>query len=415
MAKRRPKLWRFTTGILGFSVTIGERILGGPVYLFWYDKRIRGRRKRSRGYPVRDAEGKLIPAQLKRAKAEAIALWNKMMLGEAPIFNATFETVSRLFDREVIVDLSSGQQAALRREIELCGKRLGPQFVLSRLGIREWNELVRLRESGEIDARGNLIPDPDQRSPVGARAIAKTLKALRQLCRFATQYRTSSGGYLLASDPTRGLPVPSEQNPKRPVVDTERIEKLLSVAHQVTMFEDGHRVRSYLPELLILAEGTGRRIGAILKLRWSDWMPDEGLHGTIHWRAENDKIGRAWTAPVTSEVRAALESLCGRRPAEDDSLIFRSGADPERPVTRHQATAWLRRAEELAGLEHLSGGAWHAFRRSWASQRKHLSVTDVAHAGGWKDTSTLLRSYQHPDPETVEAVVMGGRRLKMVG
>ena len=83
-------------------------------------------------------------------------------------------------------------------------------------------------------------------------------------------------------------------------------------------------------------------------------------------------------------------------------------------MTRYAATSWLRRAEWLAGLEHMPGGAWHAFRRAWASKRKHLSVTDVAHAGGWKDTATLLRCYQHPDPDTIEQVVLGGRELRMV-
>ena len=41
-------------------------------------------------------------------------------------------------------------------------------------------------------------------------------------------------------------------------------------------------------------------------------------------------------------------------------------------------------------------------------------MTDVAFAGGWTDTTTLLRCYQQPDPETIEQVVMGRRHLRMV-
>jgi integrase len=377
---------------------------------------MRGRRKRSRGYRVRDSDGKLIPALVKRAKAEAAELSSKLIKGERPTAEVTFERLSMLFEREVVTGLSSGQQAAVRRELELWRSRLGPQFVLSRIGPKEWNEVSRMRRSGEIDARGQAVLDPELRSPVGERAVEKTLKLLRQLCLFGMKYRTASGDPLLVSDPTHGLTVPTVKNPKRPVADSDRFEKLVAVADKVTMIgADRHRVRSYLRELLVIAADTGRRVSSILGLRWGDWRPDEGLHGVIHWRAEHDKIGRAWTAPVTSEVKAALESLRMRRPVEDDSFIFASPTAPERSVTRHAATSWLRRAEQLAGLEHLPGGSWHAFRRGWASQRKHLSVVDVAAAGGWVDTTTLLKCYQHADSETIEAVVLGGRRLKMVG
>jgi hypothetical protein len=35
-----------------------------------------------------------------------------------------------------------------------------------------------------------------------------------------------------------------------------------------------------------------------------------------------------------------------------------------------------------------------------------LSLKDVAEAGGWKDTTTLLKCYAQADPETLAAVVM---------
>src|SRR5207244_10849938 len=40
----------------------------------------------------------------------------------------------------------------------------------------------------------------------------------------------------------------------------------------------------------------------------------------------------------------------------------------------------------------------------WARERKYLPLKDVAAAGGWRDTSTLLR-YQQPDEATLRAVV----------
>lgn len=51
----------------------------------------------------------------------------------------------------------------------------------------------------------------------------------------------------------------------------------------------------------------------------------------------------------------------------------------------------------------LNGGLWHPNRRKWETKRKHLPVTDVAAAGGWKDVNTLLSCYQQPDTENGRA------------
>lgn len=411
----KKPFWNWTVGPLGARVSVGERVFGGPAYVWAYDPSIRGRRKRSLGFRVRDAAGKLIPAHISRAKREATELSSRLIQGEGPATQLTADALFRLFEREILPGHSPRHRAETERQLELWRTFLGPRFVVARLGLREWNALIRQRSEGEIDARGERVEDPEHRQPVGARSVARSLKVLRGACRFAARYRVPTGGFLLESDPTRGLPIPSEPNPKRPVADSERFGCLLEVADQVGMYgADGRRTRSYLRELLILAEGTGRRIGAILALRWSDWEPGEEPYGVLRWRAEHDKIGRDWATPVTQEVRRALERFRKERPALGDALIFAAPGKPGRSVTRYAATSWLRRAEWLAGLEHMPGGAWHAFRRAWASKRKHLSVTDVAYAGGWKDTATLLRCYQHPDPETIELVVLGAQHLRMV-
>jgi hypothetical protein len=84
-------------------------------------------------------------------------------------------------------------------------------------------------------------------------------------------------------------------------------------------------------------------------------------------------------------------------------------------MTRQVAANWLRTAERRAKLDHDRGG-FHAFRRLWATERKHLSLKDVAYAGGWKDTATLLAVYQKPDADTLQLVVDGGqgRELRAV-
>jgi hypothetical protein len=60
------------------------------------------------------------------------------------------------------------------------------------------------------------------------------------------------------------------------------------------------------------------------------------------------------------------------------------------PVMMHLAADGLNRAYRYAGIERQVGGLWHPFRRRWATLRKHYPVRDVADAGGWTDTQTLL-------------------------
>jgi integrase len=217
--------------------------------------------------------------------------------------------------------------------------------------------------------------------------------------------------------------VPVEKNPARPCYDAERCDKLMDVADQVPMLagfgkyqkkgEQSRQERSHLRTILRLASDTGRRVSSILALEWTDWKPDLGKHGKLRWRAEEDKVGREWWSPVTPEVRADLETLRRDRMAVGLGavLLFPSVNDPTVPVTYRTATDWLRAAERLAGLESLPHGAFHPFRRRWASERRHLPLSDVAAAGGWVETTTLQRCYISAAEETLEAVVLTPKRL----
>lgn len=76
------------------------------------------------------------------------------------------------------------------------------------------------------------------------------------------------------------------------------------------------------------------------------------------------------------------------------------------------ASAWLIEAEKLAGVPKHDGSLWHAYRRKWATERKHLPDVDVAAAGGWSDLSSLKTCYQHADQETMLKVVSEPRALR---
>ena len=57
------------------------------------------------------------------------------------------------------------------------------------------------------------------------------------------------------------------------------------------------------------------------------------------------------------------------------------------------------------------GSLWHAYRRKWATERKHLPDVDVAAAHGRKETTSLKRCYQQTDEVTMLEVVLGSGKL----
>jgi hypothetical protein len=71
----------------------------------------------------------------------------------------------------------------------------------------------------------------------------------------------------------------------------------------------------------------------------------------------------------------------------------------------------LRAAEAAAELPKLPRGLWHPYRRKWATERKGFSLKDVAAAGGWKGTATLLECYQQPDIATLREAMSAPRKL----
>jgi len=392
MSPRKP--WKLLVGPKGARVMAKERTVGGPVYLFAYDNETRKYERRSLGFTVRDAAGALVPDAQAKAKKLAAEVSNRLLAGERAIHPAeppavTLGEVARLFERERLPRQTPRSQGESRRLLACWLGYLGEEFQLARFHSASWSRFHRERAAGLLDGRGHVRTT---QKPVGPSTIRKELKFLRTLCTFASEYRLADGRYLLAGDPTRGMEIPLEDDPKRPLFDENRYAQLLTAAS------------ARLRPLLVLAHETGRRISAIVGLRWDDWCPTVGLYGVLTWRAAHDKLGKTWHVPVTQAVRDALARLERRGP-----YLFPTLADPARPITRTVARNWLRRAERHAELMHLPGGGWHAFRRAWATSRKHLSLKDVAYAGGWSETSTLVSVYQQPDVESLAQVVEGGR------
>ena len=192
-----------------------------------------------------------------------------------------------------------------------------------------------------------------------------------------------------------------DHEPARPFVTKERYEKLKAVAPQLPPAFD---------VLLDLAWHTGHRISAILELRWEHLElaeTPEHEHGTITWYAGavRNKKRHEHTLGMN---KAAHDALAAWQKQRGDKVgagwVFPAPGEGDEPLQRWGPRGWIKRAETLAKIPHLKGGAWHPFRRGWATARKDKPLKDVAAGGGWTDTGTVLRSYQHADAEGTKAV-----------
>jgi integrase len=188
--------------------------------------------------------------------------------------------------------------------------------------------------------------------------------------------------------------------PARPVADKARYHALKGKAGEVP------------PEfavIIALCWETGHRISAVLGLKWSDVslkMTKDAPNGSITWYAgaQSDNKKHEHLVPMNTEASAALKSW--QKSTLSIGWVFPSPNDPAQPLQRHVAKKWLQRAERLAKLEHLKHGGFHMFRRGWATERKSFPLKDVAAAGGWSDTQSVIECYQHADKDTTRTVAL---------
>lgn len=340
----------------------------------------------------------------------SITVRSVLRCGEESMHGSTPELgiVLDLYGRYETPKKVPNEQRADRRRGELWTRVLGAAKNLNELTRRDWDRFIELRASGTIDARGRVVAE-DSRRPVREGTVKADLVFLRTLIHWAMRWQDRTGRYLMREDPTRGFAVPKDLNPRRPVATLDRYETVLAAAEQVEMRVTWGETRasrpSYLKELLVLAYHTGRRISAILSLRYEDLRLDRKPHAAIRWPADTDKANRESLVPVSPDVKAALESILLDRPGIGVAPIFPAATDPSKPTSTMVASSWLLEAEKIAGAEKHDGSLWHAYRRGWATARKHLPDIDVAAAGGWADTATLKAVYQQADETTMYRVV----------
>lgn len=312
-----------------------------------------------------------------------------------PEVRATLQQLFDIYEREVTPEKSEGKQKHDRRCAKMFLGFFGRTRRAETLNRRDWDRFIRERRSGRVA--------PERRKKSGGvrdRQIAYDLSWLRAVLNWATLAGDGEGGVLLERNPLRGLPLPREESPKRPAVTQERYEAMLAVAADVDW-------RCKLA--LILAHETGHRIGAIRKLRWSDFDLERRV---VRWRAEDDKIGFEHVTPLSELAVAALQHVRHQAPAIGEAWMLPSPVHEGHPCSRHRVKDWWKDMEELADLEHVSGLGWHGLRRKFATELKGASLKDLSQLGGWKDPQTILKCYQSADEESMRAALAERRVLR---
>jgi integrase len=105
--------------------------------------------------------------------------------------------------------------------------------------------------------------------------------------------------------------------------------------------------------LLDIVNGTGRRINAVCSLHLDDLRLERtkaAPHGAIVWPSSADKMKRETAAPISPEVRGAVDRMLSGRKAIGHVPLFPAPEDPEKPLCRHTANKWIIEGEKLAGL-----------------------------------------------------------------
>jgi integrase len=367
--------WSYIAGEKGRNrVRVYER--GG--YGIWIDYRTEdgSRERHSLGH-----------ADHQRAKLEADEIAARFSRAAArPAATVTLRTLFDIYEREVTPQKAPNTQAYDRRILPLFLKAFGTDRRPETLNRRDWDSYIQRRRCGQ------LAPANSSGEAVRDRVIEQDLKLLLAVLNWAERAGSNRGSYLLDRNPLKGLEIPKEQSPRRPILSGEQFLKLRA----------GAKSMSCRAELFaVLAWYTGHRSASIRQLRWSD-IDLEGAR--IHWRGEVDKIGYDHWNPLHPVAAEVLKLERSRVAAIGDGWVFDVKGEP---LSRQGVRSLWRRIAEKAGIPDTERHGWHSCRRAFANGLRHASLRDLKDLGGWKSEQTVVSVYQQPSESAQREALLG--------
>lgn len=356
---------------------------GSPQLYIDYSDSDNGRRRReSMGHSDQE---------LAKQQADEIAL--RLRRHEAP--RPADMTLGKLlfeYAKEVTPSVSTGRQKYHRRALDVLRRAFGENTKIASLSVRELNRFIADRRSGKLSPAEK--PEP---GVVRDRTIQQDIQLLFAVLNWGTRASDGRGGVLFERNPLKGLPVPREESPRRPVLTDTQFDAARAGAATISPGAEC---------LTVLAWETGHRISSIRQLRWSDV---DLVGARIRWRGENDKIANDHSTPITAGAVEALKRLQESAKAIGEAWVFPSPRNASECLSTDAVkNLWVRIAEK-AGLPKGQRYGWHSCRRAFASSRRHVPLRDLQDLGGWKTAETVLRCYVQPDEEA-QRLALGSRR-----
>jgi len=409
---RPRKCWSLRVGEVGHGVVAYERRAGGMLHLRWWTP---GSGDRPGFWSYRALKHADREQAEKTAREIAAQLLASTLAAAAG--TTTVGEVLSTYETDVGQHTKGQGPKEAKRRVAIWTAFLGATRTVQTIDFPTLDRFVRERRAGAIQPEGHELPkDPSNR------AIAADLQFLRAALNHATRVVRSNGERLLATNPVAGYQPPETTQPRRPVATYDRF---------LTVFEHADAVdpQKLFGGFMMLVEGLGWRVSAICALRARDVdlvASPTAPRGRIFKNPEHDKEGAGGWIPMSESVRAGIDRVRAANPAIGDwplfpapvarELVETPNGDAKAKIpkawTRHHARKLLTRAETKGKLSALKGSDFHAYRRKWATERKHLPVQDVAHVGAWRDLKTLQTAYTHADELTVLAVVNEPTKLR---
>jgi integrase len=411
--KKKPWSVTITNDAAGLSVRVYERVAGGVLHR---DVRQGDDSKDRKSLRHRDRE---------RAQTQAKELLQRLQeLRTAGRANRlSLGTLEMLYLKHKTPTFSPGRQRGVKGMMSLLLAHFGRDFVVTTLSQDDIDAYAHARQIGALKSKRHRVKG------VGVRngTIRNELDLFHAMTDWAQGRTIDDDRKLLVGDPFKGKTLPVEPNMRRPVATDERYQALLKVSH---LADTKGRFRT----VLVLSRHTGRRINAVVNLKTSDVLRTKDQmvaalaeagddlrraeawpSGAIRWRPETDKRRYLSIAPINKAARAELDQYLRDHPRVGDAPLFSATEEPGNAVHKELARYWLRRAEKLAKLPTIDRGGFHAFRRLWASERRHRPAQDVARVGGWRSIQVMRDAYQQSDAATEHDVVENSPKTEVGG
>lgn len=377
--------WKQTVGRYGYTVTVEQR--GKTLRLRYWNSAKAGWERKS----LKHADRAVAVRQARALSAELSQQQDAQRTGAL-----TVAALVAMYLRGVSAHKAHPSED--QRRAELWVMWLGGTTDVAGLDVTLLEEFVRQRRAGAV-----TVPDRKLRKKVTDTTVGADIVFLLSVMNWAVRKR------LLLVNPLRGFKPPASTAPKRPVATYDRYLIVTAERCAWPRGTDDAPFRLFRV-FLSLVEATGWRVTALCKLRAEDVdrkADKEAPFGRLRKRAETDKEKVDQWVPLSKDARSALDEL-----AILGGYLFPAPKDPTKPMSRWHARDLLEKYETAAGLAALDGGDFHAYRRKWATERKHLPMADVMAAGGWRDDRSLKQSYMQVDAVTLLAVVTEPRKLR---